>query len=55
MMPGVVFSPETTGTPAAIEDLIGRRVQDWEEDEDGDGEPYWEALLDGAVREPVNA
>jgi AcrR family transcriptional regulator len=35
---------------AAIEDLTDHRVQDWEEDEDGAGEPYWEALLEGADR-----
>jgi AcrR family transcriptional regulator len=40
---------------AAIEDLTGQRVQDWEEDEDGAGEPYWEALLEASVPEPVGA
>jgi DNA invertase Pin-like site-specific DNA recombinase len=40
---------------AAIEDLTGQHVQDWEEDEDGAGEPYWEALLDAPVPEPVSA
>jgi len=39
---------------AAIEDFTGHRVQDWEEDEDGAGEPYWEALLDGVDRKSVN-
>ncbi|NUR59381.1 MAG: recombinase family protein [Catenulispora sp.] len=36
---------------AAIEDLTGHRVQDWEEEEDAAGEPYWEAFLDGPLHE----
>jgi DNA invertase Pin-like site-specific DNA recombinase len=34
---------------AAIEDLTAHRVADWQEDEDGIGEPYWEAFLDEPV------
>lgn len=30
---------------AAIEDLTGRRIQGWGDDEDGAGDPYWSAHL----------
>jgi hypothetical protein len=35
--------PEAAG--AAVEDLTGRRIQGWGDDEDGAGDPYWSAHL----------